>query len=52
MSSFVANASLDTTPKDDLEPYSYHDPVKARPKPRFNPYRDVFLGDFFALLAL
>ena len=36
----------DTTPEDDPEPYPYCGPVKSRPRPRFNPYRDVLLGDF------
>ena len=47
MSSSVGlDVSLDTTLEDDLEPYPYCGPAKARPKPRFNPYRDVFLGGF------
>ena len=40
------DVSSDTTPEDDPEPYPYCGPVKSRPKPRFNPYRDVLLGDF------
>lgn len=36
----------DTTPEDDPEPFPYCGPAKARPKPSFNPYRDVLLGDF------
>ena len=47
MSSNVGlDVSLDTTPEDDPEPYPYCGPVKLWPKPRFNPYRDVLLGDF------
>ena len=38
--------SPDTTPEDDLEPYPYCSPAKAQPKPYFNLYRDVVLGDF------
>lgn len=38
--------SSDTTPEDDPEPYPYCGPAKERPKPCFNPYRDVLLGDF------
>ena len=40
------DVSLDTIPKDDLEPYPYCGLAKSQPKPRFNPYRDVLLGDF------
>ena len=36
----------DTTPEDDPEPYPYCGPAKSWPRPRFNPYRDVLLGDF------
>ena len=36
----------DTTHEDDPEPYPYCGPAKSRPRPRFNPYRDVLLGDF------
>ena len=47
MSSSVGlDLSPDTTPEDDSEPYPYCGPAKSRPKPRFNPYRDVLLGDF------
>ena len=38
--------SSDTTPEDDSEPYSYCGLAKAQPKPYFNLYRDVPLGDF------
>ena len=37
---------LDTTPEDDPEPYPYCGLAKARPKPCFNPYRDVLLRNF------
>ena len=40
------DVSSDITPKDDPEPYPYCGPAKSRPKPSFNPYRDVLLGDF------
>ena len=40
------DVSLDITPEDDPEPYPYCGPAKSRPKPSFNPYRDVLLGDF------
>ena len=47
MSSGVRHdVSPDTTPKDDPEPYPYCGPTKVRPKPCFNPYQDVLLGDF------
>ena len=47
MSSNVGlDVSLDINPEDDPKPYSYCDPAKSRPKPDFNPYRDVLLGDF------
>ena len=47
MSSYVGlDVSPDITPKDDPEPYLYCNPAKSRPKPCFNPYRDVLLGDF------
>ena len=36
----------DTTLEDDLGPYPYYGHGKSRPRPRFNPYRDVLLGDF------
>ena len=36
----------DTTPEDDPEPYPYCGPAKSRPRPHFNPYQDVLLGDF------
>ena len=39
MSSGVGHdASLETTPEDDPEPYPYCGPAKAQPKPCFNPY--------------
>ena len=34
------------TPEDDPEPYPFCGPAKDRPRPNFNPYRDVLLGDF------
>ena len=40
------DVSSDITPEDDPEPYPYCGPAKSRPKPSFNPYRDVLLGDF------
>ena len=40
------HVSPNTTPEDDPEPYPYCDSAKARPKPSFNPYQDVLLGDF------
>ena len=40
------DVSPDTTPEDDPEPYPYYGPAKAQPKPCFNSYRDVLLGDF------
>ena len=47
MSSWVRHdVSPDTTLEDDLESYPYYGPTKAQPKPCFNPYRDVLLGDF------
>ena len=47
MSSRVGhNVSSDITPEDDPKPCPYCGPVKSRPKPSFNPYRDVLLGDF------
>ena len=47
MSSGVGHdVSPDTTPEDDPKPYPYCGPAKARPKPCFNPYRDVLLRDF------
>ena len=47
MSSGVGHdVSPDTTPEDDPEPYPYCSPAKVQPKPCFNPYRDVHLGDF------
>ena len=47
MSSGVGhNVSSDITLEDDPKPYPYCGPVKSRPKPSFNPYRDVLLGDF------
>ena len=47
MSSYVGlDVSPDTTSEDDPEPYPYCGPTKSQPKPRFNPYRDVPLGDF------
>ena len=47
MSSGVGlDVTPDTTLEDDPEPYPYCGPAKSRPRPRFNPYRDVLLGDF------
>ena len=47
MSSRVGHhVSSNTTPEDDPEPYPYYGPAKARPKPYYNPYQDVLLGDF------
>ena len=47
MSSGVGlDVSPDTTLEDDPEPYPYCGPTKSWPKPYFNPYRDVLLGDF------
>jgi hypothetical protein len=37
----------DNTPEDDPKPYPFCGPAKDRPRPNFNPYRDVLLGDFF-----
>ena len=34
------------TPKDDKEPYSNCSPLKERPDPVFNPYRDVLFNDW------
>lgn len=45
-SSVGPNVPPNTTSEDDPEPYPYCGPAKERPKPRFNPYRDVLLGDF------
>ena len=51
MSSGVGHdVTPNTTPKDDSEPYPYYSLTKARPKPRFNPYRDVLLRDFVLCL--
>jgi hypothetical protein len=36
----------DNTPEDDPEPYLFCSPAKDRPRPNFNPYHDVLLGDF------
>jgi hypothetical protein len=36
----------DNLPEDDPEPYPFCCPAKDRPRPKFNPYRDVLLGDF------
>jgi hypothetical protein len=38
--------SADNTPEDDPDPYPFCGPAKDRPRPNFNPYRDVLLGDF------
>ena len=47
MSSGVGlDVTSDITPEDDPKPYPYCGPAKSRPRPRFNPYRDVLLGDF------
>ena len=40
------DVSLNTILEDDLKPYPYCGHAKARPKPYFNPYQDVLLGDF------
>ena len=40
------DVSPDTIPEDDPEPYPYCGPAKVLPKPCFNSYRDVLLGDF------
>ena len=40
------DVTLDTTFEDDPELYPYCGPAKLRPRPHFNPYRDVLLGDF------
>jgi hypothetical protein len=37
---------VDNTPEDDPEPYPFWGPAKDRPRPNFNPYRDVLLEDF------
>jgi hypothetical protein len=34
------------TPKDDLEPIPFYSPAEERPKPNFNPFKDVPLGNF------
>jgi hypothetical protein len=34
------------TPEDDLESFPFYGPAKERPRPNFNPFRDVLLGDF------
>jgi hypothetical protein len=34
----------DNTLEDDPEPYPFCDPAKDKPRPNFNPYRDVLLG--------
>jgi hypothetical protein len=31
-------------PEDDLEPFPFCRPAKERPRPNFNPFRDVLLG--------
>ena len=47
MSSGVGlDVTPDTTLEDDPEPYPYCGPAKSWPRPRFDPYRDVLLGDF------
>ena len=47
MSSGVGHdVSPETTPQDDPKPYSYCGSAKAQPKPCFNSYRNVLLGDF------
>ena len=45
-SGMVLDVSLEITPEDDPESYLYCGLAKSRPKPRFNPYQDVHLGDF------
>ena len=40
------DVSPNSTPEDDPGPYSYCGPAKSRPKPGFNSYRDILLGDF------
>jgi hypothetical protein len=37
---------VDNTPEDDPEPYPFCGPAKDRPRPNFNSYCDVLLGDF------
>ena len=48
--SMSSGVGLDVTPnttsEDDPEPYAYCGPTKSRPRPHFNPYRDVLLEDF------
>jgi hypothetical protein len=39
--------SADNSPEDDPEPYPFCGPAKDRPRPNFNPYRNVLLRDFF-----
>jgi hypothetical protein len=38
--------SADLTPEDNQEPYPFCGPAKERPRPNFNSYRNVLLGDF------
>ena len=38
--------SANLTPEDDPEPYPFCDSAKERPRPNFNPYHDILLGDF------
>jgi hypothetical protein len=38
--------SADNSPEDDPEPYPFCGPAKDKPRPNFNPYCDVLLGDF------
>ena len=40
------DVSPDTTFEDDPEPYPCCDRAKLRPKPHFNLYQNVLLGDF------
>jgi hypothetical protein len=40
------SSRLNVTPEDDPEPFSFCGPAKDRLKPKFNPFRDVLLGDF------
>ena len=45
-SGFGLDVSPDTNPEVDPETYPYCGLAKSRPRPRFNPYQDVLLGDF------
>ena len=37
---------LDMTLEENPKPYPYYGPTKKQPKASFNPYQDVFFGDF------